>query len=80
MVKLALAAGVKLKRCDCLDDAAHGVDIGGTRLQLDADHLAAVGPGTDRTLASGPDGMRVLIIGGAPGKAYEAPEWSSTGE
>ena len=49
----------------------------GERLPLDADHLAAVGPGTDRVLASGSEGMRVLIVGGAPGKPYEAPEWSS---
>ena len=34
-------------------------------------------PGTSRILASGPDGMRVLIIGGVPGQAYVAPEWSS---
>jgi hypothetical protein len=52
----------------------------GSRLQLDAEHIAAIGPGTDRTLASGPDGMRVLIVGGAPGKAYEAPDWSSEGD
>ena len=32
---------------------------------------------TSRILASGPGGMRVLIIGGVPGKAYVAPEWSS---
>ena len=34
-------------------------------------------PGTSRVLASGPDGLRVLIIGGVPGEAYVAPEWSS---
>jgi uncharacterized cupin superfamily protein len=52
----------------------------GTRLALDADHVAAIGPGTARVLASGPEGMRVLCVGGAPGKAYEAPDWSSSGE
>ena len=36
-----------------------------------------VGPGTPRVLASGPDGLRVLIIGGVPGEAYVAPDWSS---
>jgi uncharacterized cupin superfamily protein len=52
----------------------------GSRLDLDAEHIAAVGPGTDRTLASGSNGMRVLVVGGAPGKAYEAPDWSSNGD
>jgi uncharacterized cupin superfamily protein len=49
----------------------------GTRLPLDFDHVAAVGPHRARALASGPDGMRVLIVGSAPGKGYEPAEWSS---
>jgi uncharacterized cupin superfamily protein len=53
---------------------------GGEDLPLDADHLAAVTPDTSRTLRSGPEGLRVLIVGGTPGKAYEPPDWSSTGE
>lgn len=53
------------------------IDESGERLPLDADHLAAVGPSVSRTLTSGPEGLRVLIIGGAPGKPYEAPDWSS---
>jgi uncharacterized cupin superfamily protein len=53
---------------------------GGEDLPLDADRVAAVGPGTARTLKSGPEGLRVLIIGGVPGQAYEPPEWSSSGE
>ena len=56
------------------------LDESGERLPLDADHLVAVGPGTARTLASGPEGLRVLIVGGTPGRAYEPPEWSSAGE
>ena len=27
----------------------------------------------------GPDGLRVLCIGGVPGGVYEPPEWSSSG-
>ena len=53
------------------------IDDSGERLPLDAEHLAAVGPAIKRTLTSGPDGLRVLIVGGVPGKAYVAPEWSS---
>jgi uncharacterized cupin superfamily protein len=55
------------------------LDESGERLALDADHLAAVGPGVARTLTSGPDGLRVLIVGGAPGRGYEPPAWSSGG-
>ena len=56
------------------------LDEDGTELPLDAQQLAAVGPGVSRTLRSGPDGLRVLIIGGTPGQAYQPPDWSSTGE
>ena len=56
------------------------LDEDGTELPLDADSLAAVGPDVARTVRSGPDGLRVLIIGAPPGKVYEAPDWSSQGE
>lgn len=56
------------------------VVIGDERLPLDADHLVAVDAGTGRVLTSGPDGLRVLCVGGVPGVAYEAPDWSSGGE
>jgi uncharacterized cupin superfamily protein len=46
-----------------------------TRLDLDAEHLVAVGPATARALASGPEGLRVLIIGSAPGQAYVPVEY-----
>ena len=49
------------------------------RVALDPECAVRVGPGTSRVLASGPDGLRVLIIGGVPGHAYVAPEWSSGG-
>jgi len=51
------------------------LDDSGERLALDADHLAAVGPGTARSLSSGPDGLRVLCVGSTPGAAYEPPNW-----
>jgi mannose-6-phosphate isomerase-like protein (cupin superfamily) len=56
------------------------VDIDGTGLPLDPDHLVRVDAGTSRALSSGPDGLRVLCIGGVPGDAYEPVEWSSTGD
>jgi uncharacterized cupin superfamily protein len=63
--------------------ALHGsgsVEIDGERLPLDGDHLVRVDAGTDRVLSSGPDGLRVLCIGGVPGGVYEPPEWSSSGD
>jgi hypothetical protein len=58
---------------------AGSVDIDGSRLPLDLDHLVRVDAGTVRVLSSGPDGLRVLCIGGLPGGVYEPPEWSSAG-
>jgi mannose-6-phosphate isomerase-like protein (cupin superfamily) len=56
------------------------VDIAGERVPLDGEHLVRVDPATSRVLSSGPEGLRVLCIGGVPGGVYEPPEWSSTGE
>jgi hypothetical protein len=52
---------------------------GGERLPLDPDHLVRVDAGTGRTLASGPEGLRVLCVGGVPGGAYEVPDWTHGG-
>jgi mannose-6-phosphate isomerase-like protein (cupin superfamily) len=59
---------------------AGSVDVGGASLPLDADHFVRVDPGTARVLSSGPDGLRVLCIGGVPGGVYEPPEWSSASD
>jgi hypothetical protein len=56
------------------------VRIADAQLPLDPDHLVRVDAGTARVLSSGPQGLRVLCIGGIPGRAYEPEDWSSTGE
>jgi uncharacterized cupin superfamily protein len=48
-------------------------------LPLDLDTVIRVGPSVARTLTSGPEGLRVLCVGGAPGLAYEPPEWTEAG-
>lgn len=56
------------------------IEIAGERFPLDADHVARVSPGTKRKVWPGPDGIRVLVLGGIPGRAYEAPDLSKLGE
>ena len=51
------------------------LDDSGERLTLDEEHLAAVGPGVARSLASGPDGLRVLCIVSNPGAAYRPVDY-----
>ena len=51
------------------------LDDSGEKLTLDEEHLCAVGPGTARALASGPEGLRVLIVGSAPGRGYEPVDY-----
>jgi hypothetical protein len=46
-------------------------------LPLDPEAMVRVGPGERRRLRAGGDGCRVLIVGGTPGQAYTAEEWSS---
>ena len=46
------------------------IDIEGERVNLDADTFVRVGPAVRRKVYSGPDGLRMLAIGGAPGEAY----------
>ena len=55
------------------------VDVEDERLPLTADHLVRIDAGTARVVTSGPEGLRVLCIGGLPGAAYEAQDWSSSG-
>jgi uncharacterized cupin superfamily protein len=52
------------------------VVIGDARVPLAGSHMVRVDAGIDRALASGPEGLRVLCIGGVPGGPYVAPEWS----
>ena len=54
------------------------VVAGAERLPLDSEHLVRVDAGVDRVLTSGPEGLRVLCVGGVPGAAYTPPEWTGT--
>ena len=56
------------------------LEIDGERHPLDPDHVARVGSGVSRKVWPGADGIRLLVLGGIPGKAYEAPRISELGE
>jgi mannose-6-phosphate isomerase-like protein (cupin superfamily) len=52
------------------------IEIEGERIDLTPDVLVRVGPGIKRKLFAGPEGLRVLALGGTPGAAYEAAEFT----
>jgi mannose-6-phosphate isomerase-like protein (cupin superfamily) len=56
------------------------IEVAGERFPLDSDHVARVSAGTKRKVWPGPDGIRVLVLGGVPGEAYQAPDRSKLGE
>jgi mannose-6-phosphate isomerase-like protein (cupin superfamily) len=52
------------------------IDVEGERIPLTADVLVRVGPAAKRKIFSGPEGLRLLALGGTPGAAYEAAEFT----
>ena len=56
------------------------IEIAGERHPLDPDHMARVAPGVKRKVWPGPEGIRMVIVGGVPGALYEAPAVSKLGE
>ena len=56
------------------------LEIEGERFPLDPDHVARVGPGVKRKVWPGDSGIRVLVLGGKAGEAYEAPDITRLGE
>ena len=53
------------------------LDDDGERLPVSPEHVVAVGPGRSRAVAGGPEGLRLLVVGGTPGAAYEPQGWST---
>lgn len=51
----------------------------GRVVPLDPETFVRVGPATRRRLRTGPEGARILAVGGVPGAAYEAAENSPLG-
>jgi len=55
------------------------VEIEGERHPIDPETMIMVGPGVKRKIWTSDEPMRVLAIGGIPGKPYEAPDNSKLG-
>src|SRR5258705_3123738 len=56
------------------------MDIEGERVELDGETIVRVGPKTRRKTYAGPQGLRMLALGGAPGEVYKvSPETELTG-
>jgi hypothetical protein len=56
------------------------IEIDGERVDLDTDTFVRVGPAARRKMYSGPEGLRVLAIGGAPGHAYQIEPSTELGD
>ena len=52
------------------------IEIDALAVDLDENTLVRVGPAARRKLFSGPDGLRVLALGGAPGEIYKIKPFS----
>lgn len=52
---------------------------GDAEYRLEPGVFARVGKDVKRRIVPGPQGVRLLALGGVPGRAYEAPEWSKLG-
>jgi mannose-6-phosphate isomerase-like protein (cupin superfamily) len=49
-------------------------EIDGVRVPVDSERIVRIAAGTKRRLWPGPQGIRILALGGVPGKLYERPE------
>ena len=55
------------------------IEIEGKRHPLEPETIVMVGPGVKRKIWTGDEPLRLLAIGGIPGKPYAAPEISQLG-
>lgn len=53
--------------------------VEGEVVALDPETIVRVGPAAKRKITPGPDGIRLLALGGTPGEAYEAPGYTELG-
>ncbi len=56
------------------------IEIAGERFPLDDNHVARVAATVKRKVWPGPDGIRLVVLGGVPGGVYDPPDLSKLGE
>ena len=55
-------------------DGSGWLDIDGDRVELEEEVLVRVAPEVKRKVHAGPQGLKMLVIGGCPGEAYKIAE------
>lgn len=55
----------------CVLAGSGWMDVEGERVELDGETFVRVAADTRRKVHAGPDGLRMLVVGGCPGGAYE---------
>lgn len=55
------------------------IEVEGEKIALDPETAIRVGPAAKRKITTGPEGARVLALGGTPAQAYQPPEVSQLG-
>ena len=54
-------------------------DIDGERVHVEPETAVRVAPTTKRQIHPGPEGVRILAVGGVPGGTYSAPDFTDLG-
>ena len=52
------------------------IEVSGEEVPLEPDVFVRVGPTEPRKIYSGPEGLKLIALGGTPGKVYEIPDAS----
>jgi mannose-6-phosphate isomerase-like protein (cupin superfamily) len=52
------------------------MDVEGERVELNSEVIVRVGAAAKRKILAGPEGLRVLALGGTPGSAYAPAEFT----
>jgi hypothetical protein len=60
-------------------DGSATLIVDGAEHVLEPGVLARIGPGRKRRILPGPDGFRMVAVGGRPGEAYRPPAWTELG-
>ena len=55
------------------------LEVDGERIRMDRETFVRVGPASRRKLYAGPEGLRILALGGVPGEVYRPPHFTELG-